>query len=299
MQRPWPLRVQTAGNLRSLPSEEWEAAVLQTFSNEAESIATNLDAVKVLAYTNKRVEQLNQKIRSHLHPKVTEKYIEGEPLICKEPVMKIPTASEWKGIKAARGYSSMTPCPTDPTIVFGTSEDVLVSNVVKSAAIVPIDAIGIKRRVSVPCYLLTLENAIGIQVDVWAVEIESKDCTDMKRLLLDLKAAILNYRGDDDQDTRNQKKVGWRQYFRALEQLNLVAKGNGFIDRLQYGYASTIHQSQGSTYRKVFADFNNVFAAEHALTRNQLRYVAATRTSGELIVLQNPPKSNRKRCSEI
>lgn len=288
MHRPYPVRVLDAGNLRSLPGEEWEADLLQAFSK-----TENSTAIKVLAFTNKRVEGLNQKIRSHLNPDITDKYIVGEPLICKEPIMKTPTRQEWRSICEARGYSSnlaSTP-PSENTIVYGTSEDVVVRSVAESIATVHVKAVGIDRRVSVPCYLLSLENPIGIECDVWAVDIASTECAEMKRVLLDLKTAILEYKGSDDQNTRSEKKRGWKQYYEVLEQLNLVAKGNGFIDRLQYGYASTIHQSQGSTYSKVYADFNNIFAATHAITRNQLRYVAATRTSGELIVLQNLPKS--------
>ncbi|MCC5619556.1 hypothetical protein LC605_31810 [Nostoc sp. CHAB 5836] len=44
-----------------------------------------------------------------------------------------------------------------------------------------------------------------------------------------------------------QRSHAWREYYEFLETYNLVVKGS-LMHRLQYGYAITVHQSQGGTF---------------------------------------------------
>ena len=73
-----------------------------------------------------------------------------------------------------------------------------------------------------------------------------------------------------------------------FEELNIKAFYNKNID---YGYAVTSHKAQGSTYRNVFVDYQNMDnpfnnriinynGAPYGNERNMLKYVALSRTSG-------------------
>ena len=55
---------------------------------------------------------------------------------------------------------------------------------------------------------------------------------------------------------------------------------------LIFGYSSTIHKSQGSTYRNIFLDINNCsFFKRNLSTYNKLLYTAVTRTKDMLYIL--------------
>lgn len=58
---------------------------------------------------------------------------------------------------------------------------------------------------------------------------------------------------------------------------------------MDYGYASTTHKSQGSTYKYVFVDESDISSAEYNSVQvaSQLRYVAMSRPSKSAIVLTN------------
>lgn len=76
----------------------------------------------------------------------------------------------------------------------------------------------------------------------------------------------------------NERKSAWREYYEFLETYNLVFKG-GLMHRLQYGYAITVHQSQGGTFPHCFVDTSNIFGCQDKIMRNKLLYVAYTRAA--------------------
>lgn len=53
-----------------------------------------------------------------------------------------------------------------------------------------------------------------------------------------------------------------------------------------YGYASTIHRLQGSTFNNIFIDMKNVNRCLTDTTRRQLQYVALSRTAKDAYILQ-------------
>ena len=60
---------------------------------------------------------------------------------------------------------------------------------------------------------------------------------------------------------------------------------NGFHD-LRYAYALTVHKSQGSSFEEVYVDVRNFEVNRSALERNKLCYVALTRASRRVFILQ-------------
>jgi exodeoxyribonuclease-5 len=53
---------------------------------------------------------------------------------------------------------------------------------------------------------------------------------------------------------------------------------------IRYCYCITVHRSQGSTYRKVFVDLNNILKNNIRAERQRLAYVAFSRPSEELLI---------------
>jgi len=53
-----------------------------------------------------------------------------------------------------------------------------------------------------------------------------------------------------------------------------------------YGYASTVHRSQGSTIENVFIDMKNVMSCRDILEVRQLQYVSISRASKNAYILQ-------------
>jgi hypothetical protein len=64
-------------------------------------------------------------------------------------------------------------------------------------------------------------------------------------------------------------KEMWRKYYAALEKYADVS----------YGYAMTVHKSQGSTYSEVFVHEIDIELNPRIVERNQCRYVAYSRAS--------------------
>ena len=60
---------------------------------------------------------------------------------------------------------------------------------------------------------------------------------------------------------------------------------NGFHD-LRYAYALTVHKSQGSSFEEVYVDVRNFGVNRSAVERNKLCYVALTRASKRVFILQ-------------
>jgi len=58
---------------------------------------------------------------------------------------------------------------------------------------------------------------------------------------------------------------------------------NTYIE-VDYGYALTVHKSQGSTYDDVYIEYNNILSNTNTSEKNKLLYTAITRCSNKLHV---------------
>jgi len=89
-----------------LNGEAWNRCLLKAFSSEASQ--ADPDYVRVLAYTNKRVDQLNRCIREALHGGDRPRFVEGDRLVANSPCLiddhiALQNSNECKVLDAAEG----------------------------------------------------------------------------------------------------------------------------------------------------------------------------------------------------
>ncbi|NEQ44841.1 MAG: AAA family ATPase [Leptolyngbya sp. SIOISBB] len=88
-----------------LPRSVWEQLMLKAFTSDAYQM--NPDQVRALAYTNRRVTQLNHKIRRAIYGGTALRFVPGERLIALNPCIEedtiiLPTSAECEVIEARR-----------------------------------------------------------------------------------------------------------------------------------------------------------------------------------------------------
>ena len=69
-----------------------------------------------------------------------------------------------------------------------------------------------------------------------------------------------------------------------------IKDDNGFVLQqkvIDYGYAHTIHKSQGSTFENVLINDNDINICDDETTKRQLMYVALTRARQKAIIITN------------
>jgi exodeoxyribonuclease-5 len=87
-----------------LPRPQWETLLLRAFTSQA--YQRNPDQVRALAYTNRRVAQLNHKIRQAIYGSTALRFVPGERLIAINPCLDedaiiLPTSAECE-VRTAR-----------------------------------------------------------------------------------------------------------------------------------------------------------------------------------------------------
>lgn len=95
-----------------LPRPAWENLLIKAFTSP--SYQENPDQVRALAYTNRRVTQLNQLIRRALYPPNVPRFVTGERLIALNPCLKeetlvLSTSAECEVLYTARGREGEWP----------------------------------------------------------------------------------------------------------------------------------------------------------------------------------------------
>ncbi|MEM6520967.1 MAG: AAA family ATPase [Cyanobacteria bacterium P01_C01_bin.70] len=95
-----------------VPRSTWETLMLRAFTSDAYQI--NPDQVRALAYTNRRVAQLNQKIRRAIYGATALRFVPGERLIALNPCLDeesiiLPTSAECEVIEARRSREGEWP----------------------------------------------------------------------------------------------------------------------------------------------------------------------------------------------
>jgi len=106
-----------------------------------------------------------------------------------------------------------------------------------------------------------------VYLNLWTIHEDSEE--DLQHELKSLKKAALNAPKKSE-----VSKLAWRNYF-ELKQA---------FAQIDYCYATTIHKSQGSTYKQVFVALKDVLRNKKAQERNQLLYVAYSRASERLVI---------------
>ena len=198
-------------------SEGWEKLLIRAF--QSQTYQDNADFVRVLAYTNKRVNTLNRKIRTAIYGENIPRFAEGERLIANAP------------------------CLEDDYIVLQNSGECEVLNAVE-----------------------------GKQGNwhVWILSVLTDD--DRYRTLTVLhEISAFEYQRKLQMYAEEKR---WREFW----ELKLL-----FHD-VRYAYSLTIHKAQGSTFENVFVDVRDLHINRKTYERNQLLYVAVTRSAKRLFL---------------
>ncbi|NJL49392.1 MAG: AAA family ATPase [Leptolyngbyaceae cyanobacterium SM2_5_2] len=95
-----------------LPRAGWETLLIRAFTSPA--YQQNPDQVRALAYTNRRVAQLNRLIRNAIYGPNARRFVPGEQLIAINPCLEeeailLPTSAECEVLHIARGRDGEWP----------------------------------------------------------------------------------------------------------------------------------------------------------------------------------------------
>lgn len=239
----FPPRLNNKGNITKLKEEDWLDLAIAAYKDDK-------SVVKILAWTNNRVNALNKEVRRSLYPN-SGMLEEGEILFAKETIMLKADEGEKKQI-------FMHSCAECTVIDFKEYS-------------------GFRHQmVSLPfkAYRVNVEDDMGKEATLLMIHEDSWEL--IKESISNEKKRILAM-------DKSQRKHAWREFYEFLELYNLVLSGTGGImHRLQYGYAITVHQSQGGTFPYCFVDTGNIYGCKDNVMRNKLLYVAYSRASKEL-----------------
>ena len=263
-QKKLPFHKYELGAFDKFAADEWLKILIERYRKMLQSESHDANGIRALAWTNKRVQVINGTVRSALYGSDAAPYLQGERLVAKDLIQLQHPDGDWKsGVKWNTGSNDVLMHSCDECIieqatsgskmVFETSFEGwyldIITDLNDEATIFVVDE--------------------GEKVKVMAI------CGAKKKTILDTHL-----------EQRDRADM-WRLWYQGLNELGLKASGNSFMRKLQYAFALTIHQSQGSTFKTVFADASNVFGCQDVELRNKLLYVQGSRASQELYLLNN------------
>jgi predicted NAD-dependent protein-ADP-ribosyltransferase YbiA (DUF1768 family) len=234
---------------------------------QSDSFKNNRNFVRAVTYTNKRVGILNEIIRKGLG--YSEPYVVGEILM---------------------GYSNFKKAYPGTTYAINNSVDYVVTNV----EYVESKKVGEKalrdsgldlQPMEMSGYNITLQDISDSKIK--PVEVFMLDNNNSEEQFIELgrqsealaaqgeikRALFKNWYNFMDSFALNRDIVADELDPETGEPRVVVVK------TLDYGYAHTIHKSQGSTYTNIFVDLDTVDISTDAEERNQMKYVALSRAT--------------------
>lgn len=231
-------------------------AVVNAFCSQ--EFAENPEHAKVLAWTNPRVQYWNKAIRKSI-------------VYRQNPEMEIPVLMPGELLMGYSTYKEGVRNSVEYTVEDNIKE--VRKNIF----------FGDEEEISVELHLL--EVALQSIDDPSRVicSVVVPDHENYKRFL----AAFDYYH------SLGRFKKQWKRYFTWKEQYMLLEDLRSKTDKLivgkdlDYGYALTVHKSQGSTYDQVFIDEIDINKHWDHVERNKLKYVALSRPRYKATVLTN------------
>lgn len=236
---------------------------IQTFLKESlpyfKKAIKNSDIIetKLLAYTNNRVDAYNAKIKSALFGE--EEYYKSEFL----------TGCENLEFNGTKFWNSM--------------DYIIADNPIKKDSYIP-------GFINLPGYTLNLYNSANKQLE--EVFILSKDIS--KDYFDSLAERIEVTRLNAVEAKLSRKPTSsklWKDYYKLVGSFTSpidLYYSNRLIRKksFSYGYATTIHKSQGSSINNVFIDWKNINLCREELELRQLQYVSLSRTITNAYIYQ-------------
>lgn len=133
----------------------------------------------------------------------------------------------------------------------------------------------------------TYDESIKADIKGWHVEIQEEKRGVEKIFIVSKESYADFYRieknfGDFAKTAKNNKKWAWKLYYGFRNRFALlgdIMDGRKLLvaKDFDFGYALTVHKSQGSTYDNVFVIGQDIMSHPGARERNRLNYVALSR----------------------
>jgi exodeoxyribonuclease-5 len=246
-------------------SREFAKDVVKAF--QSEEFRNNRNFVRAITYENSRVEKLNTAIRRGLG--YTEPYVVGEIMM---------------------GYSNYKKQMGTDDYAINNSVDYIITNI----EYVPSRNVGEKalkesglnlQPMVMSGYNITLQDISDSKIE--PVEVFMLDNNNSEEQFRELGRQSEALAALGEKSTKL-----FKHWYRFMESFalnkNIVADEIDpetgeprvvVLKTLDYGYAHTIHKSQGSTYTNIFVDLDNINVSQDIEERNQMKYVALSRAT--------------------
>ena len=221
----------------------------------------------VLTWTNRRTDELNREVRRYLFPdKFNEPYCEGERLIATD---------YFRGNWAWKRNEDLVVEPTehytcDQFTVVRLKEEEVIFSLQKPATMEPPEI-----------FTLQVYKLYIFEDDNFVEYIYSAaKCKQLYDTIFEKATAIAKERTElfkkfKTKVFKEAAKSAWQQVYNFKETFN---------PGINYDYSTTVHKSQGSTYKLVFTDLADISRNRDLLYRNQCIYTAFSRASKRLII---------------
>ena len=124
----------------------------------------------------------------------------------------------------------------------------------------------------------------------WSVLVEPLDLEEHSAIalkILDEDSAVANEKNIKQMQDKLKQTKDYRVKTELTKEIDNAKKA---FDNVVYGYAITVHKSQGSTFERVFVDVNNIYSSN---TKQKMLYTAVTRASSSIHVYGDFSEDNR------
>ena len=218
----------------------------------------NPNFVKLIAYTNNRVNAFNKCVRRML-------FKDGEPYHVGEILMGCENFS----------YNRHD---------FFNSSDYIITSVKRTERKIP-------NFISLPGFDLMLYDKVDdVLHPVFMLDIENINPDYLDSLAQTIENVRLDAISAKNRGNKTASKFLWKKYYDMMKSFatpiplmfdNRVVKARTFT----YGYAITTHRAQGSSYNSIFIDMGNLVLDKDTQELRQLQYVALSRTQTDAHLL--------------
>ena len=227
-----------------------------------EEYTKDIDLYRIIAYTNARVTSWNNYVRQKIIKSADKSIITRNDLIM--------------------SYTTIVDDFNDTII--NNSEEYIIKDIIDT----------VDPNYNFKGFLIRFQAIHGGEISRPLFVIDHRDNYTIQMYYKQITQLISDAKSANDKSSRASK---WKAYFEFKKKYLIatnIVDNNGKIlhDRdLDYGFSITSHKSQGSTYRTVFVDVNDIIYDKngHPYTnRDELLrrlYVACSRASHELILL--------------
>ena len=221
---------------------------------------SNINDVKILAYTNARVKAFNECIRQALFK---EKAI--------NPYNRLEILTGYENFE----YNNHT---------YYNSMDYIIVSVEKYFKYIP-------KFMTLPGYKLELYDPYADstnEIFILDESINPDHLTLLATLIEETRFKALDAKKKNQKIIANKK---WKEYFEILNSFalsfNLVFDNRVIKNKtFDYGYAMTVFKAQGSSIENVFIDIKDINNCKDDNTKRQMQYVGLSRTKNKLFLLQ-------------